>query len=143
VIIVKENHSFDNLFGKLPHVDGTTRAHDADRVIKMGTTPDSWGGNIQADSGSTELAINHGKMNLFYRISGAVFHGRDVADSQYSQSQIPNYWAYAKTFSLADHFFSSVAAASFPSHLTLISGSLLGEVPRQRETAIDIKSSGH
>jgi Phosphoesterase family len=64
VIIVKENHSFDNLFGKLPHVDGTTRAHDADRVIKMGTTPDSWGGNIQADSGSTELAINHGKMNL-------------------------------------------------------------------------------
>ncbi len=122
VVIVKENHSFDNLFGRMSHVDGATHARVGGRIKKMGTTPDSWGGNIQADSRDALLAMNHGKMNLFDKIPGAVYQGRDVADSQYKQSEIPNYWAYAKTFSIADHFFSTVAAASFPNHLVLISG---------------------
>ena len=47
---------------------------------------------------------------------------QDVAESQYTQDQIPNYWAYASDFSLADHFFSTVMGDSFPNHLVTIAG---------------------
>ena len=37
------------------------------------------------------------------------------------QSDIPNYWAYAKTFTLQDHMFEPVASYSLPSHLYMVS----------------------
>src|SRR5947209_17294234 len=41
IIIDKENHSFDNLFGRFPHADGTTLARlPGAKVLKLGHTPD-------------------------------------------------------------------------------------------------------
>ena len=39
VIIVRENHSFDNLFGRFPNADGTKYAMRGAKKITMGTTP--------------------------------------------------------------------------------------------------------
>ena len=33
---------------------------------------------------------------------------------QFYQQDIPNYWQYAQTFTLADNFFSMAKGASFP-----------------------------
>lgn len=38
---------------------------------------------------------------------------------QFYQFDIPNYWAYAQTFALADNNFSSLTGASFGNHLYL------------------------
>ena len=33
-----------------------------------------------------------------------------------------DYWSYAQKYSIADHFFSSIAGGSFPNHLAIIAG---------------------
>jgi phospholipase C len=40
-----------------------------------------------------------------------------LAFSQYYEADIPNYWQYARNFSLADHFHSSMLGPSFPGHM--------------------------
>lgn len=57
-------------------------------------------------------AINGGRMNCF-NPEGYV---------QYHEDDIPNYWAYAKRFSLADRFFSSVYGPTTVEHLWTMAG---------------------
>ncbi len=138
VIIVRENHSFDNIFGRFPHADGATTAHEGSKVVKLGVTPDRLHQDLGHSSIQAIRAIDAGKMDRFYRINSAiqcltktckpckpykVCKGyQDVSESQYTQAQIPNYYAYAGDFTLADHFFSTVMGDSFPNHLVTIAG---------------------
>ena len=128
ILIVKENHTFDNLFGRMPGVDGTTVAKEGTRTVPMSATPDSLHTDIYHSGPAAAESINGGKMNDFYKEADAVQHGQDVADSQYRHSQIPNYWAYASTFALADHFFSTFMGSSFPNHLVMVSGTSQGVI---------------
>jgi phospholipase C len=122
VIIVKENRSFDNMFGRFPGADGTLVARENGRLHRMGITPDS----VRYDLGHGDLsslnALDHGKMDGFWRVSHAFQHHKDIADSEMDKARIPDYWAYARTFGLADHFFSTIAASSFPNHLVTVAG---------------------
>ena len=40
----------------------------------------------------------------------------------HDDGEIPNYWAYAKAFTLQDHMFEPVASYSLPDHLYMVSG---------------------
>lgn len=122
IIMVKENHSFDNLFGRFPGVDGTTIARRGSQRIRMAVTPDSLRSDIDHESWDAKMAINGGRMNQFYRLTEAYQGGHDVADSQFARRQIPDYWQYASRFSIADHFFSTMVGPSFPNHLVLVGG---------------------
>lgn len=130
VVIIKENHSFDNMFGDFPGVDGTTTAKVGNKKVAMAQTPDPIPQDLGHGAETAVKAINGGKMNQFYRIDHAIqtVSGTkvDVADSQYPKSEIANYWRYATTFGLADHFFSSFMGDSFPNHLVLMTGRNLG-----------------
>ncbi len=122
IIIVKENHSFDNIFGRLPGVNGATTAMVGKKRVKLGVTPDRLKTDIYHSGTNALEAVNGGKMNGFYKQKNAIQNGKDVADSQYTQKQIPNYFQYASTYSIADRFFSTILGASFPNHLVLVSG---------------------
>lgn len=126
VIIVKENHSFDNLFGRFPGALGSKTAHVGSRVVKLNQTPDTLKVDIGHGDLSAKNAVDHGKMDAFYKVSEAIqkVGGAkvDVADSQYAKGQIPYYWKYARQFGLADRFFSTVLASSFPNHLVTVAG---------------------
>jgi phospholipase C len=122
VIMIKENHSFDNLFGRLPGVDGATSALVGNKRVPLNVTPDRLKHDIYHSGTNALKAVNHGKMNGFRRQEDAVQNGQDVADSQYTQTQIPDYFDYASRFSIADHFFSTILGASFPNHLILVAG---------------------
>lgn len=122
VIIVKENHSFDNLFARFPGADGTTTAKQDSRVIPIQQTPNNLTSDIDHTSQAAMFAVNNGKMNRFYRLAGGIQHDVDVADSAYTQGQIPAYYDYAEQYALADHYFSSIMGPSFPAHLALIQG---------------------
>ena len=122
VIIIKENHSFDNLFGRMPGVDGTTHARVGKKRVSMNETPDALSRDIKHSGSNALRAVDHGKMDGFAKQSGAIQGGRDVADSQYAPSQIPDYYKYAQTYSIADRFFSTILGASFPNHIVLIAG---------------------
>ena len=122
VIIVKENHSFDNLFGRLPGVDGATTAKVGKKRVTLNITPDRLRKDIDHSGSNALKAVNKGRMNEFSKEKGAIQKGLDVADSQYTQQQIPNYFRYASTYAIADRFFSTILGASFPNHLVLVSG---------------------
>jgi phospholipase C len=128
IIIVRENHSFDNLFGRFPGADGTRVAHVGSKVVPLNDTPDHLRVDLGHGGDSALLAINGGKMNAFNKVLNAIQNGEDVADSQYTQSQIPNYWTYAQHFTLDDHFFSTILGSSFPNHLVLIAGQAMNTV---------------
>jgi phospholipase C len=124
VIIDKENRSFDNLFGTFPGADGATKARvSSGKVVPLGHTPDHTLLDIGHAGDSAAFAENSGRMDHFDALPGALQDGRDIADTELHQSDIPNYWKYAQHFSLDDHFFSTINGPSFPNHLVTIAAS--------------------
>jgi phospholipase C len=92
VIIVKENHAFDNYFGRFPGANGATMArspnpppHDPDHTH-----------------------------------AGWLVRDQKAVRKQFVEADIPAYWAYARQYTLCDHYFSDVAGPSTPNHLMLI-----------------------
>jgi phospholipase C len=121
VVIVKENHSFDNYFMGFPGATSSTTAKlHTGTVITRAKAPDGpLAGDMSHSHTSAVKDYDGGKMDGFDTI---------VADQPrrpfyyYAESQIPNYWAYARNFALFDHFFSTLAGPSSPGHFAVITG---------------------
>lgn len=94
VIIVKENHTYDNYFGTFPGSAGDKKLGKAENPPK-------------SDPNHRHEAWMKRDSDLTHRV-------------QYSETDIPIYFALARQFTLCDHFFSEVAGPSTPSHLMLI-----------------------
>ncbi len=107
VFLIKENRTYDNLFGRFPRGDGATHGTACDgSTVRLQRAKDR-----EPDFGHSFTdgiaAINGGAMNCF--ASGGYV--------TYAQADIPNYWAYAERFVLADRFFSSVYGPTGIEHL--------------------------
>ena len=92
IIIVKENHTFDNYFGTFPGAAG----------IALDRAPNPPVHDPRHDHAAWLNAAQ-----------GAI-------RQQYSEADIPAYFAYARQFTLCDHYFTDVASQSEPNHLMLI-----------------------
>jgi phospholipase C len=117
IFIVKENRTFDHLFGRFPGADGATEGLTCDgtEVQLRRAHDDSPGAQHSFLAGI--VAINGGEMNCFDQVSG----GRALQGYvQYGRSQIPSYWAYARRFTLADRFFSSAYGPTMVEHYWII-----------------------
>jgi phospholipase C len=118
VFIVKENRTFDNYFGTFPGIDGATSGQiSTGEVIPLRHAPDMTPRDIDHSYQAAVEAIDGGAMDRFDLIKGGNVNGDYLAYSQYNESDIPNYFAYAHNFVLADAFFSSLEGPSFPNHL--------------------------
>jgi phospholipase C len=121
VIIDKENHSFDNLFGTFPGADGATEGQTSTgKIIPLAHTPDHLLVDIDHESPDAVRAVDGGKMDRFNLLSGAIQAGTDESMSEYQPQDIPAYWTYAQDFTLDDHFFSTILGPSFPNHLDTV-----------------------
>jgi len=124
IIIDKENRSFDTMFGRFPGADGATEATlSSGRVVPLTRTPDQTVLDVGHAGAAATLAIDNGKMDGFDLLPGALQDGKDIADSQFHGTDIPNYWKYASAFTLDDHFFSTISGPSFPNHLITVAAS--------------------
>ena len=113
VIIIKENRSFDHMFGKFPGVNGVTRGSCDGTVVPLYSAPDAVAHDIGHERASSLLAIDNGKMDGFCHVSS----GSDNSSyQQFNSSTIPGYWALAQQSVLADNFFTSLSGASYPNH---------------------------
>jgi Phosphoesterase family/Bacterial Ig-like domain (group 3) len=119
VIIVKENRSFDHMFGAFPGVEGATSGMiSTGQVIPLMHAPDK------------ALDYGHTWQDLHTDVDGGQMDKFDLAQnctdlscySQYTCADIPNYCAYAASYLLADHFFSTLDGPSFPNHQYFIAG---------------------
>jgi len=111
LILMQENHSFDNYFGSFPGTDtpppdfaveGFTRFHLPSAITR----------NLPHSVAVVQAAMHGGKMDRFVSVEGSP----DTL-GYYDSRDIPNYWAYAKRFALADRLFSSFAGPTLPNHL--------------------------
>ncbi|MCA1833467.1 MAG: hypothetical protein LC750_12205 [Actinobacteria bacterium] len=127
VFVIKENRSFDNLFGTFPGADGATVGSSYGANIPLKHDPSfsqRMGHDLPHDRIAALKDFDHGKMDGF----GFNSTGRRYAYTQLEQEQLPNYWHWAERFVLADRFFASVNGPSFPNHLFTIAAQSGGTV---------------
>lgn len=144
VIIEQENRSFDSYFGTFPGADGIPGI--AGNPGKETCVPNLKGNcrrpfHLKADKNwggphswpAAKADIDHGRMDGFVRQwdagkhrcrnNGANCSGAfDDIMGYHTGAEIPNYWTYAKDFTLEDHMFEPVRSWSLPSHLYMVSG---------------------
>ena len=127
VFIVQENRSFDEYFGTFPGADGaTTGLTSTGQVIPLGHTPDATPNDICHDWKCLLAMMDYGRMDHFDLDPTCPQNGRLMCYSQMTQKDIPNYFAYAQNFTLADQMFSSIHGTSFPNHLYMIAATSAG-----------------
>jgi phospholipase C len=117
VVVVKENHTFDNYFGSFPGAEGATQCQTAQGVLAAPRAPDRTPRDLCHDHSCALADWNGGAMDGWLGVAGASAGGDALFCAQYDEASIPNYWAYAKRYALADHFFADVLGPSFPGHL--------------------------
>lgn len=129
VFIIKENRSFDNYFGTFPGADGaTTGKISTGEVIPLGQTPDRTPHDLCHSFFCATQSIDGGNMDRFDMVYQGNVNGTMLPYTQLREQDIPNYFALAKQFVLADRMFSSLEGASFPNHLYTIAGDSGGAV---------------
>jgi phospholipase C len=94
VVIVKENHTFDNYFGAFPGAAGVALPPAPDPMV-------------------ADPPHDHAAWLATQSKNGGL-------RQQYGANDIPAYWAYAQTYALCDNYFTDVASQSEPNHLHLI-----------------------
>jgi len=128
LVVMQENHTFDNYFGMYPGADGIPQnvcmpvnpfnAANTDCVapFHIGDTEVE----LEDPDHSTlthRLQYNEGKMDAFvYALNKRNQDGR-LAMGYYDDRDIPYYWNLADEFVLFDRFFSSAAGGSFINHI--------------------------
>ncbi len=125
IVIVKENHTFDNYFGSFPGAVGTSVcAYSDGGTFACPHAPNPPPRDLNHGHNSGLLDWNHGGMNGYdldpNNVIGADGGTDNLGFAQYQEADIPDYWAYARTYTLADHFFSSYIGESFPGHLFVL-----------------------
>jgi phospholipase C len=128
VFIVKENRSYDNLFGLFPGGDGTSTGRTADgSVVRLRPLED-----VQDDLQHNHLAavtdINGGAMDGFSKLPDKEGQHTMLAYTTAYPGQLPAYWGWAKRYELLDHTFSSGDTSSFPNHLFTVAAQAAGAV---------------
>jgi phospholipase C len=143
VIIMQENRSFDHYFGTFPGAEGIPTKDGVPAVCVPapgGECAQPYHDSNDRNFGGPHAAgaafddINGGKMDGFVMANltakGCVepndpgcgwANSRNDVMGYHDQREIPNYWAYARSFVLQDHMFEASASWSFPMHLFLVS----------------------
>jgi phospholipase C len=151
IIVVQENRSFDHYFGTFPGAEGYPRDAKGriDVCVPDPSAGRCWRpyhDRTLFDQGgphgeyASEMSVNAGKMNGFVRAlqkfgnqcsrrltspcvqAGIEANGRPDVMGYHTGKEIPNYWAYARTYTLQDHMFAPADSWTLPAHLYLVSG---------------------
>jgi phospholipase C len=134
VVLMMENHSYDNYLGVLPRGDGlrldrhgvpTATNPDANgvavRSFRMPSTCQAHGRPTQTWDAS-HTSFDGGRNDGFVRASG------HVAMGYWTGEDLPYYYELARTFPLCDRWFASCLAQTYPNRRFLVAGTAAGLV---------------
>jgi phospholipase C len=119
IVVVKENHTFDNYFGTFPGAEGTTMAQTSTGPVAVGRPPVQMTRDLCHEHSCALADWNGGGMD-HWDLGDTRNASDQLAFAQYIEDDIPNYWQYARHFALADHFFSGMLGPSFPGHMFVL-----------------------
>ena len=117
VFVIKENRTFDNMFGRFPGANGVSVGMDRGEPRPLTPAPDRIPVDIKHCYACAIQAWNEGEMDGFATISDAA---EESAYTQFQPGDLPNYWHWASEYVLGDNFFASAQGPSFPNHLYTI-----------------------
>jgi phospholipase C len=118
IFIVKENRSYDNYFGRYPGAEGATTGKTLEgKTVQLKVAKDVQPRDLNHSFQAGIISIDGGSMDGFNHIgNGQYLNGYEA----FTRDGMPNYWAYADRFVLADHFWTSMYGPTFPEHLYVI-----------------------
>jgi phospholipase C len=147
VVVMMENHSFDNLLGALAH-SGQPKAHGL-KINRKGVAKNSNPGpegpvssfvietTAQAPSvtqtwNATHVQIDGGKMDGFVQSVG-----NDEPMGYWTEDVLPFAYSFARTFTLANRWFCSAPCQTYPNRRFLMAGTAYGDVATNSESLQD------
>jgi phospholipase C len=141
IVVMQENRSFDSYFGTYPGAAGIPMQHGKPTVCM----PKPRGGCTRPYHDVTDSNVGgpHGVADAIADVDGGRMDGfitqRYVGECKplskptcrparqpdvmgyHTAAEIPNYWAYARHFTLDDHMFEPVRSWSLADHLFMVS----------------------
>ena len=142
VVVMMENHSYDNVLGTSGRGDGFTlrgggpTASNPDghgRLVHAFPMPNPCQVKSQPSNAwsAGHASFNNGRMDGFVTsASGPVSMG------YYTSELLPFTVGMAQVFPVADRYFSSVMASTFPNRRFLVAGTALGQTRNTLPTAV-------
>jgi len=126
VVIMQENHTFDNYFGTYPGANGIPKNvcmpldpdHPNNGCVKPFLSANVTPPDMSHGYKSSQIAYDNGKMDGFMLAESE----NNYTMSYYDNKTIPYYWELAKHYVLADNFFASVKSSSLSNHWYAIAG---------------------
>jgi phospholipase C len=146
VVLMMENHSFDNFLGMVPFrvpgresVDGFTLKHgqpinanpDTDGhpvLARPMSSPCQLVGHPGQDWNASHLAYGDGRNNGFVKASGP------VAMRFWDETDLPFTYSLVKHFPMGQRYFCSVLAQTYPNRRFLFTGTASGMVATNAQT---------
>jgi phospholipase C len=147
VVVMMENHSFDNLLGAL-HRSGQPKAQGL-RINGRGVAR-NWnpgpegpvhsfafdstaqGGGVSQSWNATHRQIDGGKMDGFVESTGS-----SQPMGYWTEAQLPFAYSFARTFTSANRWFCSAPCQTYPNRRFLMSGTAYGNVSTDMESLQD------
>lgn len=130
VVIYQENHTFDNVLGRLcvadNRCDGVTEGHLTGGVTRPLATATDIVPNVAHSTKVQQAAINGGLMDGWAKVTGCSSGTNYQCLSQFDPSQVPNLSALARAFVISDRTFEMDRVLSFGAHVELVSTKLDG-----------------
>ncbi len=149
VVLMMENHSFDNLLGALsltrPEVDGLTfdstgKAQNSNpgvnhmpaQVHSFPVPNTAQAKNITQNWKATHQQVNGGAMDGFVRSSGAL-----EPMGYYTPEVLPFAYSLANAFTVANRWFASAPAPTYPNRRFMLAGTAYGGTVTDVSTLLD------
>jgi phospholipase C len=137
VVLYLENHSFDSILGfwcdenpgrcslpGRPNAGMPSSVKLSNGAVVTPTVGPDVVPNVDHSVAAQELAIDHGKMDGWWKIKGCQPKTHYACISGYEPDQIPNATALASNFAISDDTFSMKDSPSWGGHLYAVAGSL-------------------
>ena len=127
VVIMKENHAFDNYFGTFPGVDGISSAVSLPDGRGGFVSPNwinaTWTPDLPHSRAAMIEAYHNGSNDLFAVVAESRARGLgNVSMGYYDRRQLGYYWSLAENYTIADRYFHSMLGPTIPNRLFSFAG---------------------
>jgi phospholipase C len=147
VVVMMENHSFDNLLGALsrsgqPRASGlrfngagvarNSNPGASGRVRSFPFASTAQGPHVSQSWNATHEQVDGGKMDGFVRSVGA-----DQPMGYWTEELLPLPYSLARTFTVANRWFASAPCQTYPNRRFMMAGTAYGNVATDNESLRD------
>jgi phospholipase C len=127
VVIMKENHAFDNYFGTFPGVDGIPLSVSLPDGRGGSVSPHwinkTWTPDLPHSRTAMIEAYNNGSNDQFAAVAESQSLGLgNVSVGYFDRRQLGYYWSLAENYTIADRYFQSMLGPTIPNRLFSFAG---------------------